>query len=88
MKQTDLFPFGPPNPTNQVTPFFIYGERRPGRRTRGVDARQRLLRDAARRRAPAPPPNAFSVTFAKPGKYHFICMLHGPDMAADIRVTS
>ena len=36
---------------------------------------------------PGPPPNTVSVTFAKAGKYHFICMLHGPDMAADIRVT-
>jgi hypothetical protein len=26
------------------------------------------------------------VTFTAPGKYHFICLLHGPDMAADIRV--
>ena len=51
------------------------------------DARQRLLRDAARGRDPGPPPNAVSVTFAKAGKYSFICMLHGPDMAADIRVT-
>ena len=30
MKQTDLFPFGPPNPPNQVTPFFIYGSDPPG----------------------------------------------------------
>ena len=33
------------------------------------------------------PPNSFRVTFTTAGKYHFICQLHGPDMAADIRVT-
>ena len=51
MKTTDLFPFGPPNPPNQVTPFFIYGSDPPGTPYEGSDdARQRLLLDAARRR--------------------------------------
>ena len=27
------------------------------------------------------------VTFTAPGKYHFICFLHGPDMSGDIVVT-
>ena len=32
-------------------------------------------------------PNTSRITFPKPGKYHYICFLHGPDMAADIVVT-
>lgn len=88
IKTTDLFPFGPPNPPNQVTPFFIYGSDPPGTPYEGSTMHGNgfyatPLADGI----PAPPPNAFSITFAKPGKYHFICMLHGPDMAADIRVT-
>ena len=88
MRQTELFPFGPPNPPNQVTPFFIYGSDPPGTPYEGSTMHGNgfyatPLADGL----PAPPPNAFSVTFAKAGKYHFICMLHGPDMAADIRVT-
>jgi plastocyanin len=89
MKQTELFPFGPPNPPNQVTPFFIYGSDPPGTPYAGSSMHGNgfyatPLADGL----PAPPPNAVSVTFAKAGKYHFICMLHGPDMAADIRVTT
>jgi plastocyanin len=88
MKTTDLFPFGPPNPPNQVTPFFIYGSDPPGtpyegRTMHGNGFYSTPLADGIA----LPPPNSFSVTFATPGKYHFICMLHGPDMAADIRVT-
>jgi plastocyanin len=88
MKTTDLLPFGPPNAPNQVTPFFVYGSDPPGTPYEGSSMHgngfySTPLADGI----PAPPPNAFSVTFAKPGKYHFICMLHGPDMAADIRVT-
>jgi len=88
MKTTELFPFGPPNPPNQVTPFFIYGSDPPGTAYEGSSMHGNgfyatPLADGI----PGPPPNAVSVTFAKAGKYHFICMLHGPDMAADIRVT-
>ena len=53
------------------------------------DAWQRVL--LRRRSADAipggPPPAVARVRFTTPGKYHFICQLHGPDMAADIRVT-
>jgi plastocyanin len=88
MKQTDLFPFGPPNPPNQVTPFFVFGSDPPGTAYEGSTMHgngfySSILADGI----PGPPPAAVSVAFAKPGKYHFICMLHGPDMAADIRVT-
>jgi plastocyanin len=87
VKTTDLLPFGP-NAPNQVSQFFIYGSDPPGTAYEGSTMHGNgfyatPLGDGI---AP-PPPNAFSVTFAKPGKYHFICMLHGPDMAADIRVT-
>ncbi len=41
---------------------------------------------------PGDPPNglpgSFKVRFTTPGTYHFICQLHGPDMAADIVVTA
>lgn len=88
MKTTDLFPFGPPNPPNQVTPFFIYGSDPPGTPYEGSSMHGNGFYATPLADGIAlPPPNAFSVTFAKAGKYHFICMLHGPDMAADIRVT-
>ncbi len=86
-KQTDLFPMGPNDP-NQVTPFFVYGSDPPrtpyaGRTMHGNGFYATPLADALK----GGPPNSFRVTFATPGKYHFICQLHGPDMAADIRVT-
>ncbi len=87
-KQTDLFPMGPNSP-NQVTPFFVFGSDPPGtpyegRTTHGNGFYATPLLDAIKG---APPPGSFKVTFTQPGKYHFICQLHGPDMAADIRVT-
>jgi plastocyanin len=89
MKTTDLFPFGPPNPPNQVTPFFIYGSDPPGTPYEGSSMHGNGFYSTPLADGIAlPPPNAFSVSFAKAGKYHFICMLHGPDMAADIRVTN
>lgn len=88
VKQTDLFPFGPKDP-NQATPFFIYGTDAPGtpyegRTTHGNGFYATQLGDGIKGGLP----NSFRVTFTNPGKYHFICMLHGPDMAADIRVTT
>lgn len=87
-KQTDLFPMGPKSP-NQVTPFFVFGSDPPGtpyegKTTHGNGFYSTPLGDAI---AGAPPPSSFRVKFTEPGKYHFICLLHGPDMAADIRVT-
>ena len=88
-KQTDLLPEGPGSP-NQVTPFFVYGsDPPPARRT---TARRRTatassstpLADGDPRRAAA---RVLRIKFTTPGKYHFICLLHGPDMAADIVVT-
>ncbi len=87
VKTTDLFPAGPKDP-NQVTPFFIYGSDPPrtpydGSTMHGNGFYATPLADGIKGGLP----NAYRVTFAKAGKYHFICMLHGPDMAADIRVT-
>jgi plastocyanin len=87
-KQTDLLPFGPPNAPNQVTPFFIYGSDPPATAYDGSSMHGNgFFSIPVADDFPGPPPKAFSVTFAKPGKYHFICIIHGPDMAADIRVT-
>lgn len=86
MKQTDLFPMGPGS-KNQVTPVFIYGSDPRGTpydgKNHGNGFYATPLTDGLRGGLP----NAMRVTFAAPGKYHFICMIHGPDMAADIRVT-
>jgi plastocyanin len=87
MKQTELFPF-PPGAPNQVTPFFIYGSDPPrtpyeGATTHGNGFYATPLADGIRGGLP----NASRITFTKAGKYHFVCLLHGPDMAADIRVT-
>jgi plastocyanin len=86
MRQTDLFPMGPGS-KNQVTPVFIYGSDprgtayEPALHGNGFFATP--LADGARGGLP----NTVRVTFAKPGKYKFLCMIHGPDMAAAIRVT-
>lgn len=86
MKQTDLFPFGP-NAKNQVTPVFVYGSDPKGTPlTKGIHGNgfyATPLADGARGGLP----NSVKVTFSDPGRYHFICLLHGPDMAADIVVT-
>ncbi len=88
IKQTDLLPFGPPGAPNQVTPFFIYGSDPPGTPYEGSSTHGNgFFAIPVADDFPGPPPKSFSITFATPGKYHFICLIHGPDMAADIRVT-
>jgi plastocyanin len=87
IKQTDLFPEKPGDP-NQATPFFLFGSDSPGTPYDGSTMHGNgfyatPLADGIKG---APPPASFSLRFTKPGKFHFICMLHGPDMAADIRV--
>lgn len=87
MKQTDFLPMGP-NAKNQVTPVFVYGSdprgtAHEGKTTHGNGFYATGLNDAIRGALP----NSVRITFATPGKYHFICLIHGPDMAADIRVT-
>lgn len=85
-KQTDLFPFGP-NAPNQVGPVFIYGTDPPGTPHDGTNHGNGFYATALADGVRGGLPNSFRVTFTNPGKYHFICLLHGPDMAADIRVT-
>jgi plastocyanin len=87
VKTTDLLPF-PPGAPNQFSPFFVYGSDPPrtpydGSTMHGNGFYATPLADGIKGGLP----NAYRVTFTKAGKYHFICMLHGPDMAADIRVT-
>jgi len=86
MKQTDLFPTGPGS-KNQVTPVFVYGSDPKGTAYDGTNHGNGFfatgLTDDQRGGLPA----SVRVTFTAPGKYHFICMLHGKDMAADVIVT-
>jgi plastocyanin len=86
MRQTDLFPMGPGS-KNQVTPVFVYGTDPPGTPFDGTNHGNGFFATPLADGARGGLPNAVRVTFAKPGKYRFLCMLHGPDMSADIRVT-
>jgi plastocyanin len=85
-KQTDLFPMGPKAP-NQVTPVFLYGTDPAPYSYDGTNHGNGFFVTPLRDGVPGGLPNAFRVTFPTPGKYHYICFLHGPDMAADIVVT-
>lgn len=86
MKQTDLFPMGP-GAKNQVTPAFIYGSDPPGTAFDGTNHGNGFFATPLADGARGGLPNSQRVTFTAPGKYHFICMLHGRDMAADVIVT-
>jgi plastocyanin len=86
MKQTDLFPMGP-GTKNQVTPVFIYGSDPRGTAYDGANHGNGFFATGLRDGVSGALPNAARITFTTPGKFHFICMIHGPDMAADIRVT-
>jgi len=86
MKQTDLFPMGPGS-KNQVTPVFVYGSDPRGTAYDGANHGNGFFASGLTDGVPGGLPNAVRITFTNPGKYHFICMIHGPDMAADIRVT-
>jgi plastocyanin len=86
MKQTDLFPMGPGS-KNQVTPVFVYGTDPRGTPFDGQNHGNGFFATGLADGLRGGLPNAVRVTFTAPGKYHFICLLHGPDMAADIRVT-
>jgi plastocyanin len=85
-KKNDLFPMGPGKP-NQTSPPFIYGTD-PGPYTYdGTNHGNGFFVTPLRDGVAGGLPNTSRITFTKPGKYHFICFLHGPDMAADIVVT-
>jgi plastocyanin len=85
-KQTDLFPMGPKAP-NQVTPVFVYGTDPAPYSYDGTNHGNGFFVTPLRDGVAGGLPNTVRIAFPKPGKYHFICFLHGPDMAADIVVT-
>jgi plastocyanin len=87
-KKTDFLPAGP-NSKNQVTPVFPYGTDPKGTSTfdganHGNGFFQTQLIAGSSK---VPLPRAASITFTKPGTYHYICFLHGPDMSGTIKVT-
>jgi plastocyanin len=85
-KANDLFPMGP-GQTNQVSPAFVYGTDPGPLSYDGTNHGNGFFATPLRDGAPGGLPATSRVTFPKPGKYHYICLLHGPDMAADIVVT-
>jgi plastocyanin len=85
-KQTDLFPAGPGAP-NQGPPVFFYGTDPGPYVYDGTNHGNGFMVTPLRDGVPGGLPATSRVTFTKPGKYHYICFLHGPDMAADIVVT-
>lgn len=94
MKKIDFFPMGPGKP-NQAPPFFFYGSDPPGAggayvydgRNHGNGFFVTPLTDTQPGLPPAGLAPAARVKFTKAGKYHYFCLLHGPDMAGDIVVT-
>ena len=95
IQATDLIPTGPGSP-NQAPPFFFYGSDPPGGdgvyTYAGVTQHGNgVFSTPVADDQPGDPPNglphSFKVRFTTAGTYHFICQIHGPDMAADIVVT-
>jgi plastocyanin len=85
-KQTDFFPQGPKG-KNQVTPVFLYGtDPKPYSYDKTVHGNGFFVTPITDG-APGGLPSGTRITFAAPGKYHFVCGIHGPDMAADVIVT-
>jgi plastocyanin len=77
---------GPGQP-NQVTPVFVYGTDPTPYNYDGTNHGNGFFVTPLRDGIPGALPNASRITFPQPGKYHYICFLHGPDMAGDIVVT-
>jgi plastocyanin len=87
VSQVDLLPQGPNSP-NQVGPYFVYGTEPKGKyQYDGTNHGNGFLATPLTAGFPAPIPKVFSVTFTKPGTYHYICLIHGPDMSGNIVVT-
>jgi plastocyanin len=86
-RQHDLIPMGP-NSKNQVAPVHIYGSEPRGQYTYdGKNHGNGFLVTPLTDAVPGGLPAVARVTFTAPGRYHYICFLHGPDMAGDLVVT-
>lgn len=91
MQKVDLFPFGP-NAPNQAPPFFVYGSDPAGAFSYdGTNHGNGFFATPLTDMQPGTPPRglagSYKITFTKAGKFHYFCLLHGPDMAGDITVT-
>ena len=90
-KTTDLFPAGPGTP-NQLTPIDIYGTDPAGPGNSwdydGTNHGNGFFATPVIDNIPGGPLAGSSrVVFTKPGTYHYICAIHGSDMAGDVVVT-
>ncbi len=87
-KQNEFFPMGPKG-KNQVSPAHVYGpEPAGGYKYDGQNHGNGFLVAPLRGRGlfPGPVKNVSRITFTAPGKFHYICFVHGPDMSGDIVV--
>jgi plastocyanin len=90
-KTTDLFPAGPGAP-NQLTPIDVYGTDPPGPGNSwdydGANHGNGFFATPVIDDQPGGPLAGSSrVVFTKPGSYHYICAIHGSEMAGDVVVT-
>jgi plastocyanin len=91
LKKTDLLPVAPGAPS-QFSPVLPYGSDKPGPYVYdGTNHGNGFLATPVLDDAPGNPPQglarSFRITFTKAGTYHYICMIHGKDMAGDVVVT-
>jgi|tagenome__1003787_1003787.scaffolds.fasta_scaffold20597974_1 plastocyanin len=90
-KTTDLLPAGPGAP-NQLTPIDVYGTDPPGAGNSweydGTAHGNGFFATPVIDNIPGGPlPGSSRVIFTKPGTYHYICAIHGPEMSGDVVVT-
>jgi plastocyanin len=89
-KQTDLLPQGPGSP-NQLTPIDAFGTDPPGPGDSytydGTNHGNGFFATPVIDDQPGGLPGASRVVFTAPGTYHYICAIHGTDMAGDVVVT-
>jgi plastocyanin len=90
-KQTDQLPGGPGSP-NQLTPIDVYGTDPPGPGDSweydGATHGNGFFATPVIDDIPGGPLAGSSrVIFTKPGTYHYICAIHGSEMAGDVVVT-
>ena len=92
MTKVDLFPFAP-NAPNQVAAVLRLrlGSAGAVATYDGTNHGNGFFATPLTDMQPGSPPRglagSYKIKFTKAGKYHYICMLHGPDMAGDITVT-